>query len=313
MCAALAPIIVGYDGTNPAAAAVAWASHEARVDGRPLRVLTVQEPRYGDWMVPLSTGLLEQSQALAAKGAALARYCEPSVSVEAVACEGSAAGALVRESTAAGLIVVGSRGGGGFRGLLLGSVAHQVAAHAAAPVAVIKRETEGRPGGVVVGVEANVPAQAAVEFAFQHASHRRLPLTALHAWLPAYTDPSFNSFTIMAWHQEFHEQEAALRAVLQPWRERFPDVDVRECVVADTTPEALISAATDAALLVVGTRSRHAVSQLALGSVTHTVLQRATAPTVVVGPHVHPELVDLRGQSSTSHWRPSMSSRTTSR
>lgn len=302
MCAANRPIVVGYDGTNPSAAAVAWAAHEAHREGCELKVVTVHEQVYGDWMAPASDELLEQSHVIAARGVDLALYAEPSVPTESLVLDGTPGQALTSESAGASLLVVGSRGRGGFHGLLLGSVAHQVAAHASAPVAIIKREPTERHGVVLVGVDASVPAQAAIEHAFRYAQHRNIPLIALHAWLPAYQDPSFTSYTIMEWHQEVREHQQALAEVLQPWRERFPTVTVHERLVADSPAPALIAASAETDLIVIGTRGRTALSEVALGSVTHTVLQRADCPVVVVGPHCRTiSLEDVVRQATPEH------------
>jgi nucleotide-binding universal stress UspA family protein len=66
-----------------------------------------------------------------------ARAAESGVSVTPILREGQAADVLVAEAREADLLVVGSRGLGGFKGLLLGSVSQQCAHHAACPVAII--------------------------------------------------------------------------------------------------------------------------------------------------------------------------------
>ena len=66
---------------------------------------------------------------------------DPGVVVELLVEEGSAARLLIRESENAELLVVGSRGHGGFVGLLLGSVGQQCAAHARCPVVIVHPAT----------------------------------------------------------------------------------------------------------------------------------------------------------------------------
>jgi nucleotide-binding universal stress UspA family protein len=70
---------------------------------------------------------------------------DPGVVVELLVEEGSAARVLIRESENAELLVVGSRGHGGFVGLLLGSVGQQCAAHARCPVVIVHKAVAPPP------------------------------------------------------------------------------------------------------------------------------------------------------------------------
>ncbi|MFG1609728.1 universal stress protein [Actinoplanes sp. NPDC049265] len=94
---------------------------------------------------------------------------------------GSAAAVLREQSRGASMVVLGGRGAGGFAGLLAGSVALQVAEHAAAPVVVVRgRGPESGP--VVAGVDASPLAGQALDFALREASLRGAELVAVHAW-----------------------------------------------------------------------------------------------------------------------------------
>jgi hypothetical protein len=89
----------------------------------------------------------------------------------------------------AALVVVGSRGLGGFAGLMLGSVGAQLAAHSQAPVIVIRPPDEKGNLGVgpphrpvLVGIDGVPDSDAALAFAFDQASARDVALQALYAW-----------------------------------------------------------------------------------------------------------------------------------
>lgn len=136
-------IVVGIDGSEGAARALEFAAKEATLRGCGLRVVAV-------WHVPVpaySAGMLAPSFSIdefehSMKAAAdrqvsevLAAY--PDLPHELVVQEGNAAHVLLEQSSGADMLVLGSRGLGGFRGLLLGSVSQQCAHHATCPVVIV--------------------------------------------------------------------------------------------------------------------------------------------------------------------------------
>ena len=100
--------------------------------------------------------------------------------------DGPPALVLQERSAEAGMLVLGSRGHGGFGGLLAGSTAVSVAAHAHCPVVVVRDGAAGaRPNGpVAVGVDGSGPSLVALGFAAERAAQRQMPLRVLHAWTP---------------------------------------------------------------------------------------------------------------------------------
>ena len=137
-------IIVGIDGSDRSRQALEWAVNEAAVRHAPLTVLTINQAvvGYGGGPVeyPGDADRAEQArkaaQALTDNILEKANADSPSsVTVEAVT--GFPAEEILRAGADADMIVVGSRGTGGFRPLRLGSVADQVAHHARCPVVVV--------------------------------------------------------------------------------------------------------------------------------------------------------------------------------
>lgn len=138
-------IVVGVDGSPASRAALAWAIDEARLRHAIVeavhvwRIPAVPLTSYGGEALPVivpetiakAAGDLLRETVSAVQGAA------PEVSVTTTLVEGHPAEALVSASGEADLLVVGSRGHGGFAGLLLGSVSNHVAHHARCPVVVI--------------------------------------------------------------------------------------------------------------------------------------------------------------------------------
>lgn len=135
-------IVVGIDGSPGSQAALAWAVDEARLRGatlEPIRVWSWPIPYVGPGMAGLDPKLLEEGEQ-AILDEALDAADTSGVEVEPVLVEGPAAQRLLEQAKGADLLVVGSRGRGGFKGLLLGSVSQQVVHHARGPVVVIPAE-----------------------------------------------------------------------------------------------------------------------------------------------------------------------------
>lgn len=135
-------IVVGTDGSAASMAAVAWAAGEAAVHGASLEVVHAWSiPAIGDpvSMMPIQLPLdvMEREAQAVCDAAVAAAGAAGATAVSGAVHRGSAAEHLVAASKSADLVVVGSRGHGGFVGLLLGSVAQQVASHSACPVVVV--------------------------------------------------------------------------------------------------------------------------------------------------------------------------------
>lgn len=139
-------IVVGVDGSANAARALAWAVEEAALRGTGIRAVYAFRYEPVGWAVafepaPIPAVPLEEVQRYAEKALeeALAEVIDVNthVDIERVVVEGPAARRLLEHAEDADLLVVGSRGLGGFRGLLLGSVSHQVVTHAPCPVVVV--------------------------------------------------------------------------------------------------------------------------------------------------------------------------------
>jgi nucleotide-binding universal stress UspA family protein len=144
-------IVVGFDGSDAARAALEFALEEARLRGLPLRVVSAWHQPLAGYMgggfeppgPRLDPGELERTARAEVESALEALGPErEAVAVESRVREGQAAAVLLGEAGDAALLVVGSRGHGGFSGLLLGSVGQHCVAHAQCPVAVVHGQAE---------------------------------------------------------------------------------------------------------------------------------------------------------------------------
>ena len=138
-------IVVGVDGSDGGAAALELAAKEAAFRGARLRIVSVWEvpvAAYGGGFAPpvvdpaLWDVFLEGAQQVADDALASVKKLHPSLDAEVLVVKGQPADVLLEQSDAT-LIVVGRRGLGGFRSLLLGSVSQQVVQHATSPVVVV--------------------------------------------------------------------------------------------------------------------------------------------------------------------------------
>jgi nucleotide-binding universal stress UspA family protein len=129
------------DGSEQSKAALRWALEEARLRGASVRVIHAWTIRYAAGIgVAYVAGTVDQlrdeSERLLAS--VIDEVGTEGVDVERAAVEGGAARVLVEAAEGADLLVVGSRGHGGFAGLLLGSVSQQCAHHAPCPVVIVR-------------------------------------------------------------------------------------------------------------------------------------------------------------------------------
>lgn len=136
-------IVVGVDGSAGSLEALRWAFAEAALRGSTLEAVAVWQypmmttiPAFG--AVPEIADLSEQTeQTLRVTLADAGVASTPEVPVTIAVAEGAPAAALLAAAADADLLVVGSRGHGGFAGLLLGSVSHQLTMHSRCPVVVV--------------------------------------------------------------------------------------------------------------------------------------------------------------------------------
>jgi len=141
----MAGITVGIDGSDGARRALGWAMKEAAAHHAPLTVVTVHEVAASGWTgnpvilspdeAAVEKARLAAEESVAKAAAQLGESQPPSVTVRAV--NGFAARELIEASREADLLVVGSRGSGGFARLMVGSVSDQVVHHAYCPVVVV--------------------------------------------------------------------------------------------------------------------------------------------------------------------------------
>ncbi|WP_431948966.1 universal stress protein [Actinacidiphila sp. bgisy167] len=284
-------VVVGADGSASGLAAVEAAAREAQWRGAGLRVVhaflwpALHVPLGPSELGPPEGGLRNAARRLVAEAVERARSTAPDIDVTHAVVTGEPLTVLEAQSRTAELVVVGSRGVGGFVGLLLGSTAVHLAAHGHCPVMVVREP--GGDGPVLLGVDGSPAGAAAVDFAFAEVELRGAELLALHAWTPWNTPvpppPPAPALPYAGKPGELADTEECLVAeAIAGRRERHPGVVVRTKAVRGRTRETLIEASRTAQLLVVGARGRGGFTGLLLGSVSQALLHHAHCPVTVV-------------------------------
>ncbi|MFF2075977.1 universal stress protein [Kitasatospora sp. NPDC058162] len=280
-------VVAGVDGSPESTAAAQWAAEEAGRRGASLRLVHAW-PWLTDGVAAYAEpdDLPAAAQRTLAEAAEAVRRGHPELAVHTDAVLDSPVDGLVAAAAEAELLVLGSRGRGGFAGLLLGSVSMAVAGRSGTPVVVVRETGQGdRPSGeVVVGVDAHAPEEEVLDFAFREAALRGARVRAVHGWdLP----PLFGYAGGAVLAGEVDQLEALeaklLSLALAGPRERHPAVDVVEDVRLGAA-RGLVEASAGAGLVVVGRRRRPVEFGPRLGGVAHAALHHAEAPVAVV-PH----------------------------
>lgn len=280
----VAGILVGYDGSAGSERALAWAAREARLRGTTLTVCHAWGPAYParpTEVAALSQLARRSGEQTLAHGLRLAQRLMDASQVRPLLVPGAATAALCKQGDGADMVVVGSRGHSELAELLLGSVSSQVATHGRGPVVVVPghwRTVPGHmPGPVVVGIDGSPSCEPAGAFAFEVAALHHVPVVAVCALADA---PG-----ILGGGRRVEEEFGHLMSL---WEKEYPEVAVRR-IVADGSPRAaLLSAATQAQLLVVGSRGRGGMRGMLLGSVSQVLLRHAPCPLCVAHAHGAP-------------------------
>ncbi len=283
-------VVVGIDGSESALRAVRWAAAEAARRRVPLRVVTAfewtQDHAVGQLKLDSSYRdiMLGQARRHLSEAASVAEQSADGLEVEQQLIVGFPIPVLTAESRRAQLVVIGDRGLGGVAGLLLGSVATALSAHADAPLVVVRgdHEVPGLSGPIVVGIDCSPVSEAALAFAFDAAAAREMPLIVVHTWWDVFVEPALAP--LLDWDAIESDEHRALAERLAGWSEKYPDVPVQRIVRRDRPAHALTELSRNAQLVVVGSRGRGGFTGMLLGSVSHAVLHRAHCPVAVVRP-----------------------------
>ncbi|WP_395366246.1 universal stress protein [Streptomyces sp. YH02] len=299
------PVVVGVDGSEHSLRALEWALSAAEHLGSPLVVAHVRSDalQLGAARIASLGPSPELPDAVMGAVRTVVEKRGHSMPVRYESLDGSVTDALPAAARGARLLVTGSRGHGGFASLLLGSTSRTLAATAPCPLVVVPHEARaaalegGAEGGrVLLGLHPEDTPDEVVDFAFEAAHHRGVPLEAVTAFrlppqptslvvapAPALQVPPplpLADDTEQFVREAEREQEERLRS----FAERWPGVGLVRTVLPGDAAGVLVEGSRDAGLVVVGRHHRHRFGSLLIGSVAHAVLHHAHCPVAVVPP-----------------------------
>lgn len=269
--------------------AVAWAVAQAKAEHRPITLAFAIHPATPAYMDEAAVYPQEARDALRAEGhqvlaAARAEVDRraPGVEVHEVFGFDDPRELLITLSREAALVVVGSRGRGKLRGLLLGSVGTALVRHAHCPVVVHR---PGNPGivrhGVLVGADGSEGSREVLEFAYREAALRHLPLTVLHCFsdLDAAAAAAYVGSEPVV---DTQSERLLLAESVAGFSEKYPDVVARTEMARGLPQEALVRRGKKMNLVVVGAHQAGLLSRMLFGSVSLAVVEHAESPVAVV-------------------------------
>ncbi len=279
-------IVVGIDGSDPAAAALAWVVRLARLTGARIEAVTAAAEMplagpFAEWN--LGEDAIELG--LEAQKHTLDEVEHDDVELDSFIQQGQPAAVLLGAAKDADLLVIGTHGHGAIESALLGSIGRQVATHAVCPTMLVATDP-GRLQRMVVGVDGSEEALHALRWAVDLARAVGATIEVVTAY--HYTPVGMGSPWVPPVPMTTqHDMQAVAADVLDDAVERADaaDVVVERTVAEGSAAMRLRDRAADADLLVVGSRGHGGFAGLLLGSVSRKCLVHPTAPVVVIPSH----------------------------
>lgn len=282
-------IVVGIDGSPHSDRALHWAIQQAAAERRPLTLVHAEHsvtPAFVDAAVvnaKTAESVLDVAgHKVLTDACAKVQQAAPDVEVHQVFELADPRDVLLQLSEGAAMLVVGSRGRGQLRSLLLGSVSVALVRHAHCPVVVVRPEKVGTVrNGVVVGVDASAESQPVLEFAYRQASLHDLPLTVLDCVWDVQAG-TMGAYMVSDSPADLESERIALAEATAGMKEKYPEVHVTTRMARGIPQEALVHLGERMDLIVVGAHQDSRVSQALFGSVSVAVVESAPCPVAVV-------------------------------
>jgi nucleotide-binding universal stress UspA family protein len=270
----MAHIVLGYDGSPAAEAALAWVADRAARGRISVELVTVTNLLASNYSRTEST--LEQGSRKLRDAAG------GGIPIETYWVDGAMPDSLIEEARSADMLVLGITQTRPVRTALHGWVPVRAAARATIPTVLVPEGWQPNDHPVTVGVDDDPSSDAAILFGAHEASAANTVLRLVHAWqMPAPTIEGAvallaSPLEVKNGHRRILDE--AGRSVT----EAYPELGVEEVLVADNPSSALLARAERTSLLVMGTHHRGLWAGAILGSVAQDVLRTVPCPVCIV-------------------------------
>ncbi len=267
-------VVVGFDGSDSARAAVVWAASEATLRDAVLRIIMCSA-------VPESIDFSDTGahrRRLLTDSADSVKATHPTLKVEVVATHLDSGDALTRDLTNSDLLVVGASTPGMARTWLNGSVPHSASRRSPCPVIVVRGEPRLQISRIMVGIDGSNAASAAADWACREADLHGAEMLLVRAWFDSGIDRSARER-----HLDRVDVQCALDLAVSRCRRRS-STHVEGALVEGDPAQTLIDGSASVDLLAIGSRGRSGFKTLLFGTVALDVAERAHCPVTIAHP-----------------------------
>lgn len=276
-------VVVGIDTSTSSMIALDWAVDYAKATHAPIHLVHGFSHDRPDLVFNMGAEpekLYASGERVLTRGRNRIQLRDFTIPVTTSHADGYPAAALVRASTHASMVVVGSHGDSMLHVSSIGETARQVAAHAKCPVAVIRKESDTAYGRITVGVDRSEPSRRALAWAFTQAERTDAALHVLHAWQPRDAkDPGLGTAD---WESYTTRCRAEIEALVADQQKLHPSVKVHTEIADGNPTRALLAASQECDLVVIGARGIGGFEGLMLGRVAIDVLSHATSSVLIM-------------------------------
>lgn len=276
-------VVVATDGSSHASAAVEWAAAEAASRREPLLIVSACPPEEVSAVLDAAGQRAKEHQEIVSTAADRVRKHYPDVVVTTEIFYGDPRGALELYEKLASVVVLGSRGLGSVRSLLLGSVSFWATRHLRVPFVVVRPPDPERlstPRGIAVGIGSYASSETTLHVAFQMAARRACPLTIANAAWDEHVVG--NTWTVLPVDEVEPRRRRAVMELTEKIAAEFPTVDYAVLFARGRVDYFLASLGRRHETLVLGRRESTLLDFIGLGTLATFVVEHGVGATLVV-------------------------------
>lgn len=274
-------ITVGISGSDSTHRALDWAVDRALAVGAELVLVHVIDLSWGAAATEFLDTAMQEAELQLHALEHLTRQAHPALRLRTALRVGAPVAELAAAAEGSDLLVVGSHSAHGGAEHAATRRAARIAAAASCSVVVVPVEGGIDRRGIVVGVDGSADSDVAVGFAAREADRLHEKLTVIYSWFAP--QPWSTTGLAFVWPSEPRDEDRLIVAeAIGGLTQDYPDLEIAADVVYDDPANALLAASAHARLLVVGSRGRHGIAKMVLGSVSESVVFGLRSPVAVI-------------------------------